>query len=322
MTADELKPETLAALADDIAKERGADLYVYAGDIRAEGYEMVCSALESADRSQRQPHAGLFLNTYGGNAHAAYRMARAFGHHYDELTLYVFGPCKSAGTLMALGFNKIVIGDRGELGPMDVQMASKDELYEYNSGLDMIQAMEFLQRHAKATFSSFLHDIRSNTGLATKSAGEMARQLAQGLFSGMYNQLDPVRLGHVQRPISIAQAYGRRLVARSKSLRDKEALDALVYDYPCHEFVIDRKEAKTSLFAENVVRCPTEKEDFLGNVLTQVFPAEQRNLEFHLLRSALEQEPSADGEKTSKAKPPGKRTSNLAGAKARRRVAK
>lgn len=294
MTCDfKADADNLADLVAQISDRLDADLYLYGGDITTGGYRMVCNLLEQTHNETGRRNAALFLNTYGGDAHAAYRMARAFGHHYGKLTLFVFGYCKSAGTLLALGFNHIVIDDSGELGPMDVQMASRDEMFEYNSGLDMIQAMDFLQRHARMTFHEFLHDIRFKTRLGTKPAGEIARQITERVFSGIYSQLDPVRLGYVQRTMSITRAYGDRLAERSKALRSREALDALVYNYPSHDFVIDRAEARDRIFMDKVVRAPEKDEQFLGRVLYNLYPAEQKDVEFIFLTKALRLEPDA-----------------------------
>lgn len=262
-----------------ISSSLDADLFFYAGEIRREGYDLVSDTLEAMG-SQRKRNAGLFLNTYGGDPHAAYRIARAMGHHYENLTLYVFGPCKSAGTLLAIGFNCIVIGNRGELGPMDIQLANREEILEYNSGLDMIQAMSWLQQHAKRAFKDFLDDMRRKERVNTKFASETARQLTQGLFSGLYSHLDPVRLGHVQRAMLITEAYGLRLHERSQILRSEDALHALVYEYPTHDFVIDRSEAQRILFRRDQVRCPTIHEDAIGRVLYEVHPGSRREIEF------------------------------------------
>lgn len=288
----------LADAAHALSSALDADLFLYAGEIRRDGYNQVSNTLEAMG-SQRKPNAGLFLNTYGGDPHAAYRIARALGHHYDKLTLYVFGPCKSAGTLLAIGFDTIVIGNRGELGPMDIQLANREEILEYNSGLDMIQAMSWLQKHAKTAFKDFLDDMRRKERLNTKFASETARQLTQGLFSGLYSHLDPVRLGHVQRAMLITEAYGLRLHERSRILQSAGALHALVYEYPTHDFVIDRSEAKRNLFNREQVRCPTIHEEAIGRVLYELHPGEQRDIDFFNVAEAIGQ-PDAQAAKASK----------------------
>lgn len=282
----------LADAIQQLSSSKDADLFFYAGEIRREGYDRTSDALEAIG-NQRKRNAGLFLNTYGGDPHAAYRIARALGHHYEQLTLYVFGPCKSAGTLMSIGFNNIVIGNRGELGPMDIQLANREEILEYNSGLDMIQAMSWLQKHAKNSFKDFLGDMRHKERLNTKFASETARQLTQGLFSGLYAHMDPVRLGYVQRTMLITEAYGLRLNERSKILQSDDALHTLVYEYPTHDFVIDRSEAKKVLFNRDQILCPTIHENAIGRVLYELHPGNRRDIEFiHLNNDLLITPPS------------------------------
>lgn len=296
----------LADAIGQLSSTKEADLFFYAGEIRREGYDRLSEALESMG-GQRKRNAGLFLNTYGGDPHAAYRIARALGHYYDQLTLYVFGPCKSAGTLMSIGFNSIVIGNRGELGPMDIQLANREEILEYNSGLDMIQAMSWLQKHAKNSFKDFLGDMRHNERLNTKFASETARQLTQGLFSGLYAHMDPVRLGYVQRTMLITEAYGLRLNERSNILQSEDALHTLVYDYPTHDFVIDRSEAKKVLFNRDQIQCPTIHENAIGRVLYELHPGSRRDIDFAHLNTALTQKTPAEPDVSSHEKPSKKR---------------
>lgn len=276
--------------ANQIVDTLDADLFFYAGEISRSGYDNVSELLNGIG-SNRKKNCGLFLNTLGGDPHAAYRIARAFGHHYDQMTLYVFGPCKSAGTLLSIGFNNIVIGDSGELGPMDVQLANREEILEYNSGLDMIQAMTWLQRHAKDSFKDFLKDMRHKERLNTKFASDTARQLTQGLFSGLYAHMDPVRLGYVQRTMLITEAYGQRLNTRSNILGSDQSLHRLVYEYPTHDFVIDRSEARTALFRKDRVLSPNEHERVIGCVLYRMNPG-FRGVEVIHLNEALKPESS------------------------------
>ena len=282
--------QKLYEAANHIVNTLDADLFFYAGEISRSGYDSVSELLDGIG-SGRKKNCGLFLNTLGGDPHAAYRIARAFGHHYDQMTLYVFGPCKSAGTLLSIGFNNIVIGDSGELGPMDVQLANREEILEYNSGLDMIQAMTWLQRHAKDSFKDFLKDMRHKERLNTKFASDTARQLTQGLFSGLYAHMDPVRLGYVQRTMLITEAYGQRLNARSNILGSDQSLHRLVYEYPTHDFVIDRSEARSALFRKDRVLSPNEHERVIGCVLYRMNPG-FRGVEVIHLNEALKPETS------------------------------
>jgi hypothetical protein len=111
------------------------------------------------------------LVTTGGDAHAGYRIVRGLRHHYPKhLAVLVPGLCKSAGTLLAIGARDLIIADRGELGPLDVQVAKRDELFEFGSGLDIMQALGSVQARVLHAFQQYLVDIRLGAGITTKTA--------------------------------------------------------------------------------------------------------------------------------------------------------
>jgi hypothetical protein len=171
-------------------------------------------------------------------------LAACLRRQYKTVTFYVCGLCKSAGTLALLGADEIVFGDFGELGPLDVQMTKPDELVSTSSGLDIFQAMGVLTNSAFEAFENyFLKIIENSQGhISAKTSAEIARELAVGLFAPMTGQIDPERLGEVQRAITVANVYGNRL--NSTNLK-RGALEKLVQGYPTHGFVIDIDEAKT-----------------------------------------------------------------------------
>ena len=98
--------------------------------------------------------------TSGGDANVAYRMARVLQHCYEKFYFYLTGFCKSAGTLLTLGANEIIVANHGELGPLDVQMEKQDHLWDYESGLTVMTALTALHEKALAIFEHFfLHEI-------------------------------------------------------------------------------------------------------------------------------------------------------------------
>lgn len=100
--------------------------------------------------------------------------------------------------------------------------------------------------------------MRARFRFSTKMAGELATQLARGTVEPLYAQIDPNRIGEMQRAIQIAHEYGQRLNAYSKNLKEG-SLKKLVAGYPSHSFVIDRKEAK-ELFNHIPPLIPHEEE--------------------------------------------------------------
>lgn len=231
------------------------DVYMYYGQIDRRGYDSVSDVLEN--RKTKADKACLILITFGGDPNSAYRIARALHHHYRNVEILIPDACKSAGTLMCIGANKLIFGDRGELGPLDIQLSKPDEMFEHMSGLDIIQAVNVLQNQVLSSFRDYLVDIRGGSQIRTKTAAEIATKLASGFVSPIAQKIDPVTLGEHQRAMQIAFEYGNRLNEMAKSLRP-QALQKLIGSYPVHGFVIDRKEA-TQLF-NCVIEPDTETE--------------------------------------------------------------
>lgn len=193
-----------------------------------------------------KPAATVFLTTYGGDPDGGYRIARCLRHHYkDRLRVAVPSWCKSAGTLIAIAASELAIGDRGELGPLDVQVFKGSELQERSSGLDLTEALGFVGHHVRWAYHSMLSEAR-RLGLSTKLAADMAAHISAAVAAPLLTQVDPLRLGELQRATRIASDYGERLDKYSSNLKE-DALQTLIHGYPSHSFVIDRKEA-SSLF--------------------------------------------------------------------------
>lgn len=106
---------------------------------------------------------------------------------------------------------------------------------------------------------------RSQGQVSFKLASEVAARMAIGVCEPLYRQIDPHVLGDLERGMTIAKDYGRRLLIKSKN-SSLDQLIALAESYPSHGFVIDQREAET-LF--NNVRSCTEQERKLLNALRQ-----------------------------------------------------
>lgn len=215
------------------------DLVVYSGAVNMAGYHLVCDALQT----KKSAKTLLVLATPGGDPHAGFRIARALQHGYESFDALVPRYCKSAGTLILIGASKLYLDDMSELGPLDVQVKKGDELIGRNSGLDIFQAVNYLQNQSMAAFRNYLLELTRDAGLSTRVASEIASGLTSGLFEPIAAQIDPIKLAEMQRATEIAFEYGNRLNEKSGNLRAM-GLARLVTGYPSHSFVIDRKEAR------------------------------------------------------------------------------
>lgn len=217
------------------------DTCIYIGTINRKGYNEISEALAKIDH--RKENIFLCLVTFGGDPDAGYRIGRCLQHHYPgHVSVYAPSFCKSSGTLLSIAANHLIIGNSGELGPLDIQLRKMDEMGEQSSGLDIFKAVNFLEERVLTEFRSYVTEIKYGTGISTKFAADIAANLANSIINPIASQIDPSKIGEHQRAIGIAQAYGERLNEMTKSLEDG-ALDKLIGHYPSHGFVIDRKEA-------------------------------------------------------------------------------
>ncbi len=109
-----------------------ADLWLYSGPIDDLGFGEVIK--EYAAGKSRQ-NAILILVTNGESANIAYQIARIFQNNYQDFSICIPSYCKSAGTLIAIGANKLYMDDFSELGPLDVQLTKQNEIAISKSGL-------------------------------------------------------------------------------------------------------------------------------------------------------------------------------------------
>lgn len=257
--------EILTAITDLTVANADRDILVLSREINRQVHYDLSELLRA--RQQRKGKCTLFLTTLGGDPAGGYRMARCLRHYYQHVRLVIPSFCKSAGTLITICADELVIGDLGELGPLDIQVPNAQELAERSSGLDIIQALQASLEHVQEAFRKSLIELRNGARLSTRLAGEFASKLAIGVAAPLYSQIDPNRIGEMQRAMRIAHEYGFRLNQYTNALKPG-ALDTLVASYPAHGFVLDRKEAK-ELF--NTVHHPSDVEDAFCRALWHIF---------------------------------------------------
>ena len=234
--------------------KRAPDALIYNAPINYTGYYKVLDLC----RATTSDHVVLYLTTLGGDADAAYRIARCLRDSYSHVTVEVVSFCKSAGTLVALAADALVMHDAGELGPLDVQLRKREELDEAWSGNDLQQGLVHATQHALLTFREAFLDICINAGLGATLSGDTAAAVVTGLYARIFEQIDPARLGQVQRANQVGLRYANLLAGPDGAdSATSQAVHELVLGYPSHSFVIDRAEA-SKLFKN--VRDPTKDE--------------------------------------------------------------
>lgn len=229
---------------------------------------------------KRRENAFLMLCTEGGDADAAYIIARYMRANYKQFILYVGGWCKSAGTLIALGADPIIMHDFAEFGPLDVQIMKRDEAFERTSGQDVFKALNLLPDQAFGIFRNCFIRIKKeiSAAITTKTASDVAAQLALGMLTPICEQIDPMKLGESYRNMNIAEEYGRRLC------NAPEILARLIGGYSTHSFVIDRKEAQALFRDVKTIEAPSSEvallADSFGTLLSLPQQSDHQRIEY------------------------------------------
>ena len=251
--------DQLTELAKAVSDALDADVLLMNSEIREDCVDAAILSLRG--RGIKRDNVALILTTYGGDPDAAYRLTRFLKRSFKKFTLIVYGYCKSAGTLVALGADEIVMSAFAELGPLDIQLLREDEMTS-TSGLSYFQALLVLRDQSYQFWESHFLQIKdqSQGGISTKTAADISTALTVGILQPIAAQIDPLRLGEVERASAIALEYGRRLC------KNDSATQKLALSYPSHGFVIDFEEAQ-SIF--DCVREPSNVEAELEQFLFQ-----------------------------------------------------
>ena len=136
----------------------------------------------------RKGAVDLLLHTSGGSIDAAEKLMGMMRSHVDTAELRVIVPdfAKSAGTLMVLGADRVVMSDTSELGPIDPQINL------FGSWQSVQNYLDAYDEHAK-TLKADPEDIAARIMLGKldpdtlrlcKVAVDRARQAAEGLLRG------------------------------------------------------------------------------------------------------------------------------------------
>ena len=180
--------------------------------------------LEECKKFENPDDVDVIIDSFGGDADAAYHMAKLIDGHFKGNIKYVVPRfAKSAATLMVCGGNKIVMGETSELGPLDPQIRQDDGTY---ISAKAVQAtLELIKKHL---------DKEDKHGL------ELATILA--------SRINPLVLGQYESSIDIAKEYQRellqlRMFKGSKKADVDKIVDRFATGYTHHSRVISCKEA-------------------------------------------------------------------------------
>lgn len=198
--------------------------------------------------SKKYEELDVILHTPGGSADAAYSICKALVKSTKKLNIIVPLYAKSAGTLLSLAADSIIMTDNSELGPLDTQLREDIDGNSpvYISALNGFKALEQIQAHTLETLDVTTMLILSQSGgMKLSDVIALAANFCGQTSGTLYKQLDPKKIGEYARALDIGEYYGIKILTKFKAWNRKNAeqtVRKLVKGYPSHEYILDLEE--------------------------------------------------------------------------------
>ena len=162
----------------------------------------------------------LYLYTLGGDVLAAWNIVNLIRQFCNELEIIVPWKARSAGTLMCLGANNIIMTKQATLGPIDPSII--------NINVEEVQGFLELAKNEL--------NIKDDIALSN-------------IYNVLANQIHPLLLGKAYRTRSQIQMLARKLL--KYQLKDDTKINNII-SFLCsesgsHDYTINSKEAKDDL---------------------------------------------------------------------------
>jgi hypothetical protein len=191
-------------------------------------------------------HLDVVLRSPGGCVCCAYVVARELHRRFEHIGVFVPLATKSAATLVALAADELVLGDLGELGPLDAQWGNLGtDSRPDRSCLRLSEALAVLKGYARDACEELARSLREN-GIRSDDAYRTATEFAGKVCQPLYAQLSPQALGESMRNNQVGIAYADRILRRYRpelyAQSGPKIIERLAWEYPTHGFVIDREE--------------------------------------------------------------------------------
>lgn len=203
---------------------------------------------ESISTSPQATLIDVWLESRGGDANVAYRMALELRERCKTLRVIIPNAAKSAATLFALAAEAIYMAPAAELGPLDAQIQHPERENVLVSALDVANALTWIGQYAVTSTVRGGAEILRSTNLTRQDVLREFLAFTAQFLQPLVKKLDPHLLHRAANELKIASEYAVKLLRTRRAMAPMGFDPAvvaqnLVEGYPAHDFVISRDEA-------------------------------------------------------------------------------
>lgn len=190
-------------------------------------FEHLNALRETSDKRR----LSLFLYSRGGAVEVPWRIVSMIRELYRELAVIISYKAHSAATMVALGADEIVMGPKGEMGPIDPSLGIREDA----KGTVIKQQIN-------------VEDVMSYLSFLKEKAGLSDQEALSSSVGILAKKLDPWLIGNMYRTKEHINLVARKLLTSGGKKLDEGKLssiiEALVEKTYYHGHAIGRREAK------------------------------------------------------------------------------
>lgn len=176
----------------------------------------------------------LILHTLGGDTMATWNLVNLIREYCNELEIIVPKKARSAGTIMCLGANKIVLTHQSTLGPIDPSLTSP---------LGIKIQINGIQKNIPTSVES----VKGYFNFAKNELGIKNQKNLTNAFIKMSETINPLLIGDVYRSQAQIKMIAKNLLKFQNIafLKKRKIVNFLCSASGSHDYTINYTEAKT-----------------------------------------------------------------------------
>jgi len=185
----------------------------------------------------RREKISLFLYTRGGDLLTPWRLVNLIREYCNHFSVLIPFRSYSAGTMICLGADEIIMGKMGELSPIDPSVANAFNPRD--------------PQHKIARIPVSVEDVTAYLNLARQIAGLKSEEHLAAVFRRLSRTVHPLSLGNVHRNYLLIRSLAKKLLelhsGDSSPEHIEQVIKYLTEDLYAHNYMISRYEAKKDL---------------------------------------------------------------------------
>ena len=197
------------------------------------GQDVIDLFIEHLDTIGVVPKISLYLYTRGGDTAAAWNIINLIKMYCDELEVIIPHKAHSAGTLISIGANRIIMTKQATLGPIDPSI---------NTPLNPVV-------NNGPNYPVSVEAVKGYIALAKEELNVDNDAALADILIKLSEKVHPLVLGQVYRTRAQIQMLAKKLLPAQVSNPEKvdEIINFLCSDSGSHDYTINRREAKETL---------------------------------------------------------------------------